>query len=172
MDAPTTPGGSSLYVLDEAWVDQRGDTVRLSDLAGRPRVVAMAYTSCAYACPRIIAEMKLIEAAIGDAAPQPGFVLFSIDPARDTPERLADFAAQAGLDPERWTLLTATEDRVLALSVLLGVKYRATGGGDFAHSNLVAVLDARGVVRARVEGLDSDVQPAVRVLRDLARSTK
>ncbi|HKJ02348.1 MAG TPA: SCO family protein, partial [Longimicrobiales bacterium] len=116
-DAGTSSSGS-LYVLDQSWTDQSGNLVHLTDLAGRPRVVAMAYTSCAYACPRIIAEMKQIEAALADADPErvPGFVLFSIDPARDTPGRLAEFADQAGLDPTRWTLLTAPEDQVLELS--------------------------------------------------------
>lgn len=166
--APTSAG--SLYVLDQNWTDQSGEEVRLTDLAGRPRVVAMAYTSCGYACPRIIAEMKRIEAALADADPErsPGFVLFSIDPARDTPARLADFAQQAGLDPARWTLLTASDDEVLELSVLLGVKYRATGSGDFAHSNLVTVLDEEGVVRGRIEGFDTDVRPVVETLRALA----
>lgn len=166
----TNPAASgSLYVLDQAWTDQGGEVVRLTDLAGRPRVVAMAYTSCVYACPRIIAEMKQIESALADADPEraPGFVLFSIDPARDTPARLAEFAEQAGLDPARWTLLTGSEEQVLELSVLLGVKYRATESGDFAHSNLVTVLDGEGAVRARVEGLDTDVTPAVDALRSL-----
>jgi protein SCO1/2 len=130
----------------------------------------MAYTSCVYACPRIIAEMKRIEAALADADPEraPGFVLFSIDPARDTPARLADFADETGLDSARWTLLTGPDEQVLELSVLLGVKYRATESGDFAHSNLVTVLDREGVVRARIEGLDTDVTPAVEALRELA----
>lgn len=167
--AAATASTGSLYVLDQSWTDQTGNVVHLADLAGRPRVVAMAYTSCVYACPRIIAEMKRIEAALADVDPAraPGFVLFSIDPARDTPARLAEFAAEAGLDPVRWTLLTAPDDEVLELSVLLGVKYRATESGDFAHSNLVTVLDGEGAVRARVEGLDVGVAPAVEALRVL-----
>ena len=166
----TPASAGSLYVLDQRWTDQAGDVIQLADLAGRPRVVAMAYTSCAYACPRIIAEMKQIEAALADADPEraPGFVLFSIDPARDTPARLADFAEQTGLDPARWTLLTGPDEQVLELSVLLGVKYRATVSGDFAHSNLVTVLDGAGVVRAKIEGLDTDLTPAVEALLSMA----
>lgn len=166
------PAGASLYVLDATWTDQDGEPVAFSDLAGRPRVVAMAYTHCTWACPRIIADMKRIEAQFSDlpAERSPGFVLVSIDPERDTPERLAFFARGAGLDPARWTLLTGPDDQVLELSVLLGVKYRAAGDGEFSHSNLLTVLDAEGTVVARVEGLAVDPQPAIDALRRLVGS--
>lgn len=169
----TEPAGPSLYVLDQAWTDQHGDTVLLSELAGRPRVVAMVYTHCTWACPRILADMKRIEAEFSDLSPErsPGFVLVSIDPARDTPERLAAFAESARLDPSRWTLLTAPDDQVLELSVLLGVKYRAAEGGEFSHSNLLTVLDEHGAVAARVMGLNSDPEPALQALREMTRAT-
>ncbi|NIQ52455.1 MAG: SCO family protein, partial [Gammaproteobacteria bacterium] len=55
-------------------------------LAGRVRVVAMVYTSCAYACPRIMLDMKRIEAELGpEYREDVGFVIVSIDPERDTP---------------------------------------------------------------------------------------
>ncbi|HSM61311.1 MAG TPA: SCO family protein [Longimicrobiales bacterium] len=166
--AAAAPAGS-LYVLDATWTDQSGRTLTLEQLAGRPRVVAMGYTHCTYACPRIVAQLKRIEAAFQDAGAEraPGLVLVSIDPARDTPGRLAEFADGMRLDPARWTLLTGSDDAVLDLSVLLDVKYRAEAGGDFAHSNALTVLDARGAVAARVEGLNGDLEPAIEVLTDL-----
>lgn len=172
MEAPPPAGPAteaSLYVLDQLWTDQGGRPVHLGDLAGRPRVIAMVYTHCTWACPRILAEMKRLEAAVADVPAEraPGFVLVSIDPTRDTPEHLAAFARATRLDPARWTLLTGPDDQVRELSVLLGVKYRATDAGEFSHSNLVTVLDGHGVVAARLEGLDGDVEPAIRVLRHL-----
>lgn len=165
----STPAQGSLYVLGHSWTDQEGRSLTLADLAGRPRVIAMVYTHCTYACPLILAQMKQIEAAFTDVDPAraPGFVLVSIDPERDTAERLADFAASMRLAPGRWTLLTGSEDAVLELSVLLGVKYRATDGGDFAHSNVLTVLDTGGRVVTRVEGLNSDLAAAVVALEAL-----
>ncbi len=153
-DGPADPAGHSVYRLPGTWRDQTGTPLSLGELAGRPRVVAFAYTSCAFACPRIVARMKGLEAATSDEV---GFVLVSIDPERDTPERLADFARSSGLGPARWTLLSGDDDRILELSVLLGVKYRATGGGDFAHANVLTLLDRHGVPVERVEGLEADV---------------
>jgi hypothetical protein len=58
---------------------------------------------------------------------------------------------------------------VLELSVLLGVKYRATGGGEFSHANRITVLDAEGGVAARSDGLDADLGPLHQALERLVR---
>lgn len=167
-DAPPDAGDAtehSIYLFESSWTDQAGETVRLGDLAGRPRVIAMVYTHCTWACPRILAQMKRIEARMLDEGRDDvGLVLVSIDPERDTPARLATFAESTRLDRERWTVLTGTPGDVQALSVLLGVKIQATDDGEFAHSNVLTVLDAEGIPIRRVEGLDADLEPAVEAL--------
>lgn len=161
---PAAAADGSLYVLDRPWVDQHGDTLALADLAGRPRAVVMAYTHCTFACPALVARMKRIETAFAGRPDTPGFVLVSIDPERDTPGRLAEFADGLALEPARWTLLSGSDDAVLELSVLLGVKYRATGDGDFAHANRITVLDREGRIVHRLDGLRGGVDSAVEAL--------
>lgn len=144
------PADMSVYHLEGEWTDARDSTRTLGDaLAGRVQVLALVYTSCALACPAVIADMKRIEAATGDA----GFVLVSIDPARDTPERLRVFAEGSRLSPERWTLLTGNDDDLLELSAVLGVRYRRISNTDFMHSNMLTVLDAEGRIVHRQLGL-------------------
>lgn len=160
----------SIYHLDGTWLDQGGRELSLSDLAGRIQVVAMVYTHCSYACPRILAQMKRMEGAVADeAAKRVGFALVSIDPERDRPDRLGEFAEQSRLNPERWTLLNGSEEDLLGLSVLLGVKYRSTGQGEFSHSNVITVLDEEGVIVDRVEGLSADLDPTIDTIRALLR---
>jgi protein SCO1/2 len=152
-DLPPADGaiaGMSLHHLDAPWLDQHGDTLRLADLAERVQVVALVYTTCGQACPRIVAEMKQIESAVPDA----GFVLVSIDPERDTPEQLARFAEGARLDPARWTLLTGSDGALLELAAVLGVRYRRISETDFMHTNALSVLDRDGVVRHQQLGFD------------------
>lgn len=139
--------GLPLYDLGSEWVDQRGDSIALGSLAGRIRVVALVYTSCHGTCPLIVAEMKRIEAGIpagrgGDV----GFVLVSLDPARDTPGRLAQWAADTHLDPTRWTLLNGSDSTVRELAATLGVRYQVQPDGEVAHANVITVLDANGLV--------------------------
>lgn len=151
-------GGYSLYDLPSVWRDQRGDTVRLPALAGKVRVLAMVYTSCQATCPLIVADLKRIERALPpDRRDRVGFILVSLDPARDTPGRLAEWAARTGLDPARWTLLAGGDDAVRELAAALDVRYQPQPDGELAHTNGLTVLDAAGGVAHRQLGLgDTD----------------
>ena len=154
------PADMSIYNIASEWTDASGATRPLASLRGRVRVVALVYTSCAYACPAVVSDMKRIEAAL----PGTGFVLVSIDPARDTPERLREFAAGSLLSPDRWTLLTGSDDDLLELAAVLGVRYRRVADDDFMHSNVLTVLDAEGRIIHRQLGLGR-VDETIAVLR-------
>lgn len=158
---PSAATNASVYLLPGDWRDQHDALRPLSSLAGRPQVVAFVYTHCTFACPRIVARMKEIEGRVADGGSDVGLVLVSIDPERDTAERLATYAASTRLDPERWTLLNGSDDQILELSVLLGVQYRATSDGEFAHTNALILLDEVGAPVLRLDGLDAEVGPIV-----------
>ncbi|HET7231003.1 MAG TPA: SCO family protein [Longimicrobium sp.] len=167
----TTASGFSVYDLDAPWTDQAGQSRPLSSLAGRVRVVAMTYTRCPHTCPMIVGEFKRMEAELTPAeAERVGFVLFSLDPARDTPGRLAEYARMARLPSSRWTLLTSTDEQVRELAALLGIRYRpeAEGAGNFSHSNAYLVLDDGGHVIYRHQGLDGGTgEPLARIRASL-----
>lgn len=167
-EALVTPGEYSIYHLDAVWTDQHGVQRTLGTLGGRVQVVALVYTYCAHACPRILGDMMRIEAGLTpEERERVGFVLVSIDPERDTPERLLAFAGGVGLDPERWTLLTAPDATALELAALLGVKYRRVGENDFAHTNVITILDQSGVVANRQVGLGGEPTGSVATIRRL-----
>ncbi|HEX2167400.1 MAG TPA: SCO family protein [Longimicrobiales bacterium] len=146
----------SIYDLESPWQDQQGLTLTLGDLAGRPRVIALAYTSCAYACPRILQDMKRIEGELRAAGIDAGYVLVSIDPERDTSQRLHEYAQSTLLDPNDWTLLSGTGDGTLELAALLGVRYRRVSESDFEHSNVITLVDADGRIVYRQVGLNAE----------------
>jgi protein SCO1/2 len=165
VDGPLPSG--SIYHLTGEWWDRTGDRHPLASfLGGRVQVVAMVYTHCAQACPAIVAELKRIEAALGPSA-DVGFVLASMDPERDTPERLRDFASRAALDPARWVLLGAPEGDVMELGAVLGVQFRRLPDGEFAHANMLVVLDRSGEIRHRQIGLGEETAATVNVVRSL-----
>ncbi|MBR9988325.1 MAG: SCO family protein [Gemmatimonadetes bacterium] len=160
--APTGATAFSVYDLEARWHDQGGHPLILRDLAGRPRVIAMVYTSCAYACPRILKDMKRIEGELRTAGIDAGYVMVSIDPERDTPARLSEYARSVMLDPADWTLLAGTDDSVLELAALLGVRYRRVGEADFEHSNIITLLDGSGRIVHRQIGLNAEPDALVR----------
>jgi protein SCO1/2 len=161
----------SLYHLDAAWLDQHGNQRQLASLGGRVQVVAMVYTNCGYACPRIVADMKRIEAELPpEARDQVGFVMVTIDPERDTPGTLKEYARAVHLDPERWTLLTAPDNTVLEFAALLGVKYRRISETDFSHSNVITILDKQGEIAHRQMGLGAEPGSTLRVIERLVKA--
>jgi len=155
----------SAYELGSTWRDQDGHARALPSLAGKVRVLALVYTHCAHTCPEIVGELKRIEAALPPAdRARAGFVLVSLDPRRDTPARLREYAASLRLDPARWTLLTGDEDGVRELAALLGIRYRPEGAEDFSHTNAYLILDKNGRVVYRQDTLDGDPdEPLARI---------
>lgn len=147
---------TSLYLQEGEWHSQDNDTLQLGSLRGKIPLVAMIFTHCEFACPRIIADMK----KIGSRLP-PGksddvvFVLVSFDSRRDRPDMLKAFAEKMHLG-DNWLLLHGDEDEVRTLSMLLDVRYQPQAGGTFAHANVITLLDRQGVVVSRLEGLGSD----------------
>jgi protein SCO1/2 len=155
----------SVYELESSWRDQKGEERALASLGGRIQVVAMVYTHCAHTCPRIIGELKAMEAALSAAdRDDVGFVLVSIDPQRDTPARLAEFATSTRLDPTRWTLLTGGDEGVRELAALLGIRYRPEGETEYSHANTYLVLDEEGRIIYRHDGLEGGIgEPLARI---------
>lgn len=164
-ESPVAASDFSVYELGSSWRDQRGDERTLASLGGRIQVVAMVYTHCAHTCPRIIGEFKAMEAGLpAEDRGRVGFVLVSIDPRRDTPERLAEFAASTRLDPARWTLLTGDDEGVRELAALLGIRYRPEGETEYSHANAYLVLDEDGRIIHRHDGLDGGIdEPLARI---------
>lgn len=144
--APSEPG-VSVHDLGTTWLDQRGDSVTLDRIGGAAQVVAFVYTSCHTTCPAILAELKRLDATLPAARrARVRFLLVSLDPGRDTPGRLAAWAAGNELDPARWTLLNGSEGTVRELAATLDVRYQSLPGGEVAHANMITVLDAAGTI--------------------------
>ena len=163
--AATAPlSGRSLYQLDSSWTNDAGATLRLADLRGRPQVVTMFFATCQFTCPVLLNDLKRLEAALpASLRTNVGFVLVSFDTERDTPEVLAGYRKIHELT-ERWTLLRGGPDDVLEFANLLGVKFKKDVRGQFAHSNVITILDAGGEIVRQIPGLNRDPAEAVRAL--------
>lgn len=158
--APPLPQ-ESLWNVRAVWRDQSDLARTLDQFRGEVVVTSMIFTHCRFACPRTMLDLKGIEAALPEAArARVRWLLVSFDDARDVPERLAEFAREQGLDPARWTLLHGDADAVRLWAAALGVRYKQTPDGGFAHSNLITLLDGEGRVLERFEGLGVAAGPA------------
>src|SRR5690606_28291582 len=149
-----------IYQHDAVWQTDEEDSLALADFRGEPVALAMVYADCGTACPLIVQDMK----RLGKAADVPlRYVLVSLDPERDTPERMRAFRHMHAIG-DGWTMLRGSEDDVQTLAALLGVRYRPDSDGTIAHSNIITLLDAHGDVVVQQEGLGLDPAPAVAAL--------
>ena len=158
----------SLYQTESKWTTDTRKQIPLAQLQGRPQVVVMFFASCQYACPVIVNDLKRIEAALQpELRARIGFTLVTFDTRRDTAEVLANYRASRQLPAQTWTLLRGEPDDVLELAALLGVKYKADANGQFAHSNIITVLNARGEIVHQQVGLGQDIKETVGKLESL-----
>lgn len=110
----------SIYNLDSEWTNQNNQKVKLEGFAGKPQLITLIYTTCAYACPRIMADIKGIEEKLTEKGIQDyGIVLVTMDPENDTPKQLKKFAKEQGLNESRYQLLNSESENIRELSVLL-----------------------------------------------------
>lgn len=165
--APLT--GRSLYQLDATWTNDDAQTVALASLRGRPVIVAMFFAQCEYACPVIVNDIKRLRATLPtEMRERAQVVLVSFDTARDTPAALKAFRERMALDAS-WTLLRGDSNAVQELAMLLGVKFKQDARGQFAHSNLLTLLNNEGEIAHQLAGLNSDVSETGKVLAQLSR---
>jgi formylglycine-generating enzyme required for sulfatase activity/cytochrome oxidase Cu insertion factor (SCO1/SenC/PrrC family) len=159
---------ATVYDLPGVWRTQNGEAIRLEAFRGKPRLITMGFTSCKYACPRIIADLRRIESALGAQADKIGIIFFSFDSKTDTPAKMKRTLEEHHLDSQRWTFAVSSDDAIRQLAVALNFKFQSVDG-IFAHSNLILLLDADGNIVHREEFLGADSEPTVQAVRKLLR---
>lgn len=150
----------SVYQLNAPLVDQQGRKLRLADKRGKVQLVSMFYTSCKFICPLIIDSGKAIERSLTPAEQKKlGILLISMDPRRDSPDKLTIVFNKRKLDPSRWTLASPKPDDVRAIAGVLGIRYRQLEDGEFNHTSALVLLDANGRILARTEQMGTRPDP-------------
>lgn len=153
----------SIYNLPSTWSTQDGTDIELKDLQGNVLVMVMIYTSCKAACPRLVADMRNIEERVKNKnLDKVKYVLVSIDPEVDTPERLKAFAKENKMDGNQWLFLRSSEENTREFAATLAVNYKKISPLDFSHSNIISVFNTQGELDYQQEGLGIDYAPTVK----------
>lgn len=132
---------SQVAFVDRPLLDQDGRTVNLrSDLvADRIVVMGFVYTSCTTVCPLVSSIMGKLQKQLGEqVGREVSLVSISVDPQRDTPQRLQDYSRRYQAGPG-WRWLTgeplAVDDTLKALG--------AWSADYESHPPLIMVGDGR-----------------------------
>lgn len=68
-----------------------GQPLRLSDLRGKVVLIFFGYTSCPDVCPTTLTEAKQVLDGLGDQAADVRYLFITVDPERDTAQKLAAY---------------------------------------------------------------------------------
>lgn len=163
----------SVYHLEAEWTDHRGDTYSLRDFSGKPVIVVMFYGNCAQVCPVLIEDARRLYSAV-DRTKQDSVRVLAItfDVENDTPEVLRAYAEKEQLNIPGWHFMRSEAASVRTLATMLGVQYAEKSDGHFAHSNLLTVLDKKGRIARRVEGLFQQVDEAASEINAIIQEGK
>jgi protein SCO1/2 len=159
-------------VPNAALVDENAKPVRLDANHGYVTVYDFIFTSCSGTCPMMTATMRRLTTKVSKDA-KVRFVSISVDPQRDTPPVLRDYASRVRND-SRWSFLTGERNAIVDLSVN---GFKLAAGGDpqpgnepLLHSAKFAVADKNGVIRDYYGATNDDaVEHVAGVISDLLR---
>lgn len=173
VDGKMTTDTSWHKVADIKLLNQLGDTVNLYDIQGKVIVADFIFTTCGSVCPKLTGNMARMQQSFlkgGDPmkkidASIVQFLSFTIDPERDSVERLKQYADKFGVNADNWWLLTGSKDSIynFIFQELKVDKYDASGplDPDFAHTQRFVLLDKTFRVRGFYNGLDSNALAAL-----------
>ena len=141
-----------LSVPDFVLTDQYGQPFRLSGQRGSVVLLFFGYTQCPDVCPTTLAEWRQVHEALGKDAARVRFVFITVDPERDTAERLGIHVNAFNPD---FIGLTGTPDQLEAVYQIFGVVHQKdTSSGSAAgylitHTATTFIVDAEGKWRLR-----------------------
>ena len=149
-------------------IDQAGQPLTLSDLAGRALLVDFIYTRCPGPCP-ILTSTHLAAQRQLDPAVRAGsrFLSITLDPAYDTPEVLAAHANERGADLDHWSFLTGPPDQVQKVVRSFGVGSTRNEQGEIDHLVVSFLIDQRGQIVKRYVGQAHEPEEIAQDLADL-----
>jgi protein SCO1/2 len=157
---------------DTIFRDTRGQPFRLQQLAGKPIVVSLIYTSCHHVCPLITRNLEKTVAVARDAFGEDTFAVVTIgfDWQIDTPEQMRVYASSRGIDQRNWHFLSGDAAAIAAITDDLGFRHTASAKG-YDHLSQTTIIDHNGRVYRQVYGQDFDAPALVEPLKELVFDT-
>lgn len=142
--------------------ERAGSPISLADLRGKAWIACFIFTNCHGPCPMMTSQMYGLQDTLKKS---PGWdrirlVSISVDPARDTPEALREYARLAHADETHWLMLTGERSAIWSLSKD-GFKL-PVGDNDedkdmpIFHSQKFVLVDGVGRIRGYYDGLKAD----------------
>lgn len=138
--------------------NQFGKQVGLEDFGEKIIVADFFFTSCPSVCPTLTRNMQRLQNAFKKTDTIVRFVSFTVDPVRDSIQRIKAYGDKFGIDHDTWWMLTGDKKEIYDLAFnefKASVAENGTLDTGFVHTEKFFLLDRKRVVRGWYNGLDS-----------------
>jgi protein SCO1/2 len=131
---------------DQAWlsrfelIERSGQQVSSEDLLGQPYIVSFFFTTCPSICVQQNQRIQQLQERF--AGQNVRFVAISVDPEHDTLEKLREYAARFGADPQQWLFLTGELDYIRRIGAEI---FQQPVNQQF-HTERFVLVDAAGKI--------------------------
>jgi protein SCO1/2 len=128
---------------------QQAQTASLSDFRGKLVVLYFGYTSCPDVCPATLVEINNALEELGEKAEMVQVIMVTVDPERDTPQKLAEYLAHFNPD---FIGLTGSPEQIAVAAALYGIYLGKNEGSDAIdylvdHTATLMVIDEEGYLK-------------------------
>ena len=143
-------------------VAQDGQAFHSPVLAGKIWVADFIYTTCPGPCPRMTSQMREVQDAIVKM-PDVKLLSFTVDPERDTPPVLAEYAKTHGASSQHWYFLTGPVTTLQKLD--RDVFKLGNLDASLEHSTRFVLVDRQSRIRGYYDTSESRTIP--RLIEDI-----
>jgi cytochrome oxidase Cu insertion factor (SCO1/SenC/PrrC family) len=138
-------------------VNQGAQPFGSEQLAGKIWIADFIFTTCPGPCPIISTRMSELQNPLEKTDVH--LISFTVDPEKDTPEVLRDYAEKLHAKPQRWDFLTGTRAAIYSLArdgFKLAVSDEGGEAGAPVHTTRVVLVDRHGAIRGYYDALAPD----------------
>ena len=135
------------------------DSVEISHrtVEGQVKIVDYFFTHCPTICPIMSSQLARTQAWLKDNDLDRDITLLShsVDPERDTPARLKEYATRLGADTASWKFLTGDKEDLYdqaRFGYYLTALQSDTAAGGFFHSDTFVLVDRENRIRGLYDG--------------------
>jgi protein SCO1/2 len=148
--------------------ERSGRQIGLAQLRGTVWIADFIYTSCEDTCPLQTAEMAKLQTELS-AQKAVKLLSFSVDPEKDTPSVLSQYADRYNADIDRWLFLTGGQEEIKNLvqgGFRLSAATASSDTGVILHSPRLVLIDRQAQIRGYYDSRDKEALQRLR--RDVA----
>lgn len=151
--------GDTIYhkIPEFDFITQDSAAINNETLSESLYIADFFFMSCPSICPKVKQQMLRIYKRY-EKEEIIKLVSHTLDPKRDTPERLKMYANNLGVETDKWMFLTGDKDDIydIAADYFVSAYEDEEAPGGLDHSGKILLVDTKGHIRAFAEGTDPE----------------